>query len=87
MSKLQEIETRLSALLASFDGPIPAYQLEDMKALCKAGEPGVALENFATQLDEYEIPISPGVFDEIELLGRAMGLDSKYWVALRDRVA
>ncbi len=82
-----EIEARLLALLVTFDGPIPPDQLQDMRELCRAGEAGVALENFTTQLDEYEVFISPNMLEEIEQLGRAMGLDSVYWMRLRVRVA
>lgn len=80
---LQEIEKRLSAILLAFRGPIPADQLQDMRELCAAGEPGVALENFASQLYEYEIRVDPAMIDELEALGNAMNLDRKYWEFLR----
>ena len=65
MMELAEVEKRLLVVLTAFDGPIPAYQLDDMRDLCRAGEPGVALENFATQLDEYSIPLKKELLDEI----------------------
>ena len=86
MTDLQQIEARLVALLADFNGPIPEYQLQDMRDLCRAGEPGVALENFTTQLDEYEVSIPPAMLEEIIRLGHAMGLNPKYWATLGDRV-
>ena len=58
-----------------------------MRELCRAGEAGVALENFTTQLDEYEVFISPNMLEKIEQLGYAMGLDPMYWMRRRDRVA
>jgi hypothetical protein len=47
-----------------------------------AGEPGVALENFCTQLYEYDIPVLAEVLDELRLLGRSMGLEERYWTLL-----
>jgi len=86
MMKLDEIEKRLLLVLTAFQGPIPAYQLDDMRDLCRAGEPGVALENFATQLDEYSVPIRKELFEEIATLGKAMNLDPKYFAPLRERL-
>jgi hypothetical protein len=55
-----------------------------MKELCRAGEPGIALENFATQLVEYEVEVPETLIAELESLGDAMGLDKKYWQWLRE---
>jgi hypothetical protein len=77
---LAEIETRLLAILSAFQGPIPLDQLQDMRELCTAGEPGIALENFASQLYEYEVRVDPATLNELEALGNAMKLDPSYWV-------
>jgi len=50
-----------------------------MRALVSAGEPGVALENYLTQLFEYEVTIPPELLAEFRALGDAMGINKKYW--------
>ncbi|MEO6392818.1 MAG: MafI family immunity protein [Pyrinomonadaceae bacterium] len=76
---LEQIESRLLAILDGFDGYFPAGQLEDMQSLVIAGEPGVALENFCTQLYEYEICVSAATVKELSDLGAAMGIRPDYW--------
>lgn len=80
--ELLEIERRLSQLIDQFDGGLPAEQVADMKCLVDAGEPGVALENYCSQLYEYEIDVPLRVKNELAQLGRAMGIESKYWERL-----
>ena len=83
---LPEIEAAVLALLDGFESPIPAYQIDEMRDLCGSGEPGIALENFATQLVEYEVPIAAVMLEQMEALGNAMGLNQKYWAWLRELV-
>jgi hypothetical protein len=80
--ELIEIQRRLERLLNQIGGDLPPEQIEDMKELVQAGEPGVALENFCTQLFEYEVPVSLAVVAELEELGRALGVDKKYCARL-----
>jgi hypothetical protein len=70
--ELIEIQRRLERLLNQIGGDLPPEQIEDMKELVQPGEPGVALENFCTQLFEYEVPVSLAVVAELEELGRAL---------------
>jgi hypothetical protein len=63
-------------------GLVPQEQLDDMGQLARAGEPGVALENLATQLYEYDVTVEQGTLEEIESLSKAMDLDPKYWARL-----
>ena len=81
-----EIESALLNFLDGFESPIAAYQIQDMKDLCRAGEAGIALENFATQLVEFDVPVSMDFVDHLEKLGNAMGLNQKYWTRLRELV-
>lgn len=75
-----EIEATLLNLIAECsDSTIPTTQLQDMASLVKAGEPGVALENLCTQLFEYDVRVAPGVAAQLATVGRAMGIDEKYW--------
>ena len=82
--ELVEIERRLQSLLRQFGRGIPEEQLQDMKSLVEAGEPGVALENYCSQLFEYDIAVPSHVVNELEELAQAMGIDRKYWAVARD---
>jgi rRNA-processing protein FCF1 len=53
-----------------------------MCALAGAGERGVALENFCTQLLEYDVAVSSTVLKELKALAEEMGIDEKYWTRL-----
>jgi hypothetical protein len=71
---LQEVEGRLARLLARATGLLPEEQLSDMLSIVQAGEPGVALENFCTQLCEYDVSVPPELAAELEVVAAAMGL-------------
>ncbi len=80
---LLEIQARLRRLLDQHGAGLPSEQLRDMKELVAAGEPGIALENYCTQLFEYDVPVPTEAVVELEALGRAMGIHAKYWMSLR----
>jgi hypothetical protein len=75
-------ETRVLRVISMCRGLVPEEQLNDMSQLVRAGEPGVALENLATQLYEYDVTVEREIIEQIESLGTAMGLDAKYWSRL-----
>ncbi len=77
---LQQIEERLTSALKRAEGWLPDEQLADMLSLVSAGEPGVALENFCTQLEEYDIAIPNDVARELKEIGSAMGIRISPWV-------
>lgn len=79
----EEIESSLVWVIDALSGHLSPEQAQDMLDLTRAGEPGVALENLCTQLEEYEIVIPLTLYDHIRLLGKAMQLDESYWVGLR----
>ena len=81
--KTDQIEQQTLSAITDFTSKLPAEQLQDMRSLVIAGEPGVALENLCTQIYEYDVEVAPEVLAKISEVGRAMGLDSKYW----DRIA
>jgi hypothetical protein len=80
---LTPLETRVLNVVAMFEAKLPPEQLADMSELARAGEPGVALENLATQLFEYDIAVEDEARREIEALGQTMKLDANYWNRLR----
>jgi hypothetical protein len=77
---LGEIEKRLMEVLSNATTWLPEPELEDMVSLVKAGEPGVALENFCTQLEEYNITVPRDVAVELRNLASAMGMRVSGWI-------
>jgi len=49
-------------------GRLPAEQLAE--SLVKAGEPGIALENLWTQLEQYDVPVPADMARECGTLER-----------------
>jgi hypothetical protein len=76
------LETRVLEVIANCHGFVPADQLDDMSQLVRSGEPGVALENLATQLYEYDALVSEELVEEMSVLCKTMGLNAKYWSRL-----
>jgi hypothetical protein len=76
------IETEVIALIAAFDGLIPPNQLQDMRDLNAAGEPGVAFENLCSQLFEFDVEVNAAQYSQIRKVGLAMGIKTKYWERL-----
>jgi hypothetical protein len=79
------LETRVLAVLVMCRGQLPDEQVDDMEEDVRAGEAGIALENLATQLYEYDVPVEQQIIDEIAALGNAMKLDPKYWTRLTSK--
>ncbi len=79
---LTPLETRVVGVIAMCHGLVPKEQLDDMDQLVRAGEPGVALENLAMQLYEYDVAVEQSTLEEIRSLSEAMGLDPSYWTRL-----
>ncbi|HEX7862451.1 MAG TPA: sulfur carrier protein ThiS [Verrucomicrobiae bacterium] len=84
---LNEIEARLLALLQAANHLLPQGELNGMIELVQAGEPGIALENFCTQLAEHDAEVPASILIAINELGRAMGIQSRYWESLKTRHA
>ncbi len=70
---LRDVEDRLSRALAGATGLLPDDQIAEMRSLVQAGEPGIALENFCTQLHEYDVSIPAELAGELQALASAMG--------------
>lgn len=74
------IETKLLALIDQCrELGLSLGELDELRDLTKAGEPGIALENLCTQLFEYDAVVPAEVLETFTILGRAMGLDEKHW--------
>ena len=73
------LESGVLDVIARCADLLPGGELREMSDLVKAGEPGIALENLSTQLYEHGASVQPEIVRAVEVLGRSMGLDSKYW--------
>ncbi len=51
--ELREIKSALVNAIGEFSGQLPPEQLDGMRELAKAGEPGIALENLLAQIAQY----------------------------------
>lgn len=80
---LRQIEERLARILIKADGWLPSAQLQDMASLANAGEPGVASENFWTQLEEYEVAVPSDMAQELKQLAECMDMNVPSWAERR----
>lgn len=80
---LRQIEEQLLTVIEQCKAlGVPASELDDMSALNRAGEPGVALENLCTQLLEHRAAVPAEILQSLQRLGLAMGINEKYWKRL-----
>jgi len=77
---LRHIEERLAAVLRNAAGWLPGDQLAEVQSLVGAGEPGVALENFCTQLEEYDVAVPDDVASELRELAGMMRMKVPRWI-------
>ncbi len=77
---LRHIEERLATVLKSAEVWLPSDQVAEMLSLVRAGEPGVALENLCTQLDEYNVAVPENVVTELKDLASIMGMKTPRWI-------
>jgi hypothetical protein len=80
MMDLRRVEARLMLVLNDVDGSLPADELADMRSLVAAGEPGVALENFCAQLEEYDVVVPEEVVLELREIAAAMEMSLSPWM-------
>ena len=58
-----------------------------LEELVKAGEYGIALEDFLVQMHEYDLEISSNDLDIVKKLCENMSIDSNLWLVLSIRAA
>jgi hypothetical protein len=75
-----EVEDRLVAVLKIAERWLPREQLIEMGSLVRAGEPGVALENLCTQLEEYDVAVPRDVLRELREIASAMRMKISPWL-------
>ena len=76
-------ETDVLHVLEACRGLISELRLADMIDLARHGEPGIALENLCSELDDQQVALDDLTLAKIERLGTKMGLRSDYWLRLR----
>jgi hypothetical protein len=77
---LRDVEGRLLSVLKRATGWLPAEQLADMASLVKSREPGIALENFCTQLEEYDVVVPVEVAVELMEIAGLMSMKASPWI-------
>jgi hypothetical protein len=79
----QELEIRVLKVIDACGQLVPPQRLEGTRSIANHGEPGIALENLATQLEESNAHLGEELVIEIETLARAMRLKDGPWRQLR----
>jgi hypothetical protein len=79
---LRDVERQLDAVLQGARGSLPEEHIAEMRSLVAAGEPGVALENFCTQLEEFDVLVPAETADELKRIADAMGMQLPPWCAV-----
>ncbi len=83
IEQIQALRKRLYRVFNSVAEPFPAgVQVAELKQDAEAGEEGLALEMFCSQLYEYEIVVSAEVRQEIEQIGTMLGIEARHWQIL-----
>ena len=72
-------ERAVLLIIDDLGGRLPPEQLQYMRDLANAGEPGIALEDLCTQIFEYDVVIGTDLLAKIQDVGQAMKIDPKYW--------
>ncbi len=75
-----EVEDRLVAVLKIAECWLSREQLIEMSSLVGVGEPGVALENLCTQLEEYDVAVPEDVLRELKEISSAMAMKVPPWL-------
>jgi hypothetical protein len=71
---LQQTKREVLEAIDLLEGQLPVDQLREMRDLVLAGEPGIALENLCTQVDEFNVNVPPSFTAKVKRLGSTMGL-------------
>jgi len=70
----RQVEDRLVRVLQKATSWLPVEQLVELESLVRAGEPGVALENFCAQLEEDDVVVPVESVRELNEIAAAMGM-------------
>jgi hypothetical protein len=79
----QELEIRVLKVIDACGQLVPTQRLDGTRSIANHGEPGIALENLTTQLQESNAHVGEELVIEIETLAKAMHLKDGAWQQLR----
>jgi hypothetical protein len=77
----------LKSLLTLFQEKLPERDIENINILIEAYEWGLALEDLCAQLHEYDVQISPLVYNRIRAAGSSMHITTNAWQLLEELVS
>lgn len=82
--QIDEIELRLKHVIEKCRTLDPVLDdiLTESLSFNESGEPGIALEELCRQIYEYDVVVPLSIYEEIVMLGVAMGLKSAEWEIL-----
>jgi hypothetical protein len=81
---LRQVEAQLLQVIRGCHSlGIPTAELDEMAALTRAGEPGVALENLCMQMYEYDVRVPAALFTNLQQLAKSMGISDEILGRLR----
>lgn len=81
-SMANEVVKIIGEVITTVEEKLPSDNISDARELLDHNEWGEALSLIYTQLYEYDVKVSRTTFDQIELAGKKMRLDSKGWEIL-----
>ena len=81
---LHQVERRLVVVLRKAAGWLPQEQLAFMESAADHGEPGVAFENFCTQIYEYDVQVPEAMVHELAELAAMMEMTLPPWIGNPD---
>ena len=77
-----DLEEELRLLVRGFKGELPSKDIEMVDELIVVGESVIAIENLCTQLYEHSIRLSEAQHQELESVGRMLGIRPVAWERL-----
>lgn len=82
----RELEKKLLSVVNKMKNKLSARDIEYILDLFEHNEMGVAYEHLCVQLNEYSIPISKELYDEISELGKSMDIEASYYTDLEELI-
>jgi hypothetical protein len=77
-----EVKAMLNEIGNQVESVLPARALESYRELIAVGEGQVALENLCTNLDDFNLELTPEVVANIRRACEHLGVASCYWERL-----
>lgn len=82
----RELEKKFLRVMDELKNKLSSEDIEYILDLFEHNEMGVAYEHLCVQLNEYYIPISKELYDEISELGKTMDIEASYYTDLEELI-